>query len=200
MQLRLKPKAIDLTPPAALLPGFSSPLWACVPVGPMTPGKREVSHGEGPSGASREGGGPGGQSTEARRRAVRARAQQGSGSPHSAAGRDAGPREGLSTPLCPQSSPRRPHLKAQLSPPSDSGFGCPPAHTQGWVRGPITGRAVARVPGWGAAPAGPRSRALVCKERPRWRMPLHLLGRLTPGPPQECEFELWWVSVLLALR
>lgn len=32
-----------------------------------------------------------------------------------------------------QSSPRRPQLETQLSPPSDSGFGCPPAHTQGWV-------------------------------------------------------------------
>lgn len=147
----------------------------------MTLGKREVSCEEGQSGASRAGGGPGRQSAEDRRRAVRAEAPQGSRSPHSAAGRDAGLREGLSTPLCPQSSPRRPHLKTQLSPPSDSGFGCPPAHTQGWVQCPITGRAVVRVlgGGGGTAPAAPRSRALVCKERPRQRMPLHLSGRVT---------------------
>lgn len=147
----------------------------------MTLGKREVSCEEGQSGASRAGSGPGRQSAEDRR-AVRAEALQGSRSPHSAAGRDAGLREGLSTPLCPQSSPRRPHLKTQLSPPSDSGFGCPPAHTQGWVQCPTTGRAVVRVlgGGGGTAPAAPRSRALVCKERPR---PCH------PVPPQECSLD-----------
>lgn len=68
------------------------------------------------------------------------KAQQGSSSPHSAAERmQAFP--ALSV-LCP---PHGDHISTQLSPPSDSGFGCPPAHTQDWVQCPVTGRAVGRV-------------------------------------------------------
>lgn len=61
-----------------------SPLQACSPAGPVSPGEREASCEEG-SGASQGGGGPRRQGTEVQRRAVRREAQQGSSSPHSAA-------------------------------------------------------------------------------------------------------------------
>lgn len=83
---------------------------------------------------------------------------------------------------CPssQSSPRRPQLETQLSPPSDSGFGCPPAHTQGRVQCPIHNRkGCGGCRNRGLLPASPPQKAWVGKDRSMQMSPVYLPGHVT---------------------